>query len=236
MAAWEAIVEEYLEGTGSRAAAESLRFRIALPPEARQEVETVLRLADRLTVVTQSVRAPAGAMERLGDCLLRAGPPDVCPKWDRDGDDFIAPQGVPQPGADEEAVNAAIEGAAIEGAFDATSAASTPLPAAGPAELQQDLAAFKDIAAAIRREARSAAGVLVPPGAVARLRARLVESREAGEGGASPVVAARILAQLRGETAKHPNVSRPPDVLAAGEELEEGNQSPTGDDDGASDR
>jgi hypothetical protein len=221
MPAWEAIIEQYLEGTGSRAAAESLRFRIALPDDARQEVETVLRLADRLTDATQSARPPIGAAQRLGDFVVRAGPPGVRPTWVLEGSDFVALEGTPTPGADEEVVNAEIEGA---------SEVTAPLMSRGaelPGDAGQDLNAFKQIAAALRREAPSAAVDSVPPGAVLRLRSRLAEAQRRGEGGASPVVARRILAQLRGEASKPPAIVRPPDVLAAGEEPEEGHESPS---------
>jgi hypothetical protein len=219
MPAWESIIEQYLEGAGSRAAAESLRFRIALPAEARQEVETVLRLADRLADATRSVRPTTGAAERLGDRLLGAGLPDVRPNWVQEGSDFIAPDGTPRPGADEDAVNAA-----IEGAIDLTAAATASRLTIGPGAAEQHLNSFKQIADALRGEAPSAAAESVPSGAIFRLRSRLAEARQRGEGGASPTVARRILAQLRGEAVKPPASVRPPDVLAAGEEPEAGDE------------
>jgi len=214
MPAWEAIVEEYLEGTGSRAAAESLRFRIALPSAARWEVETVLRLADRLADATHSVRPPAGAADRLGNRLLLAGRPEVHPKWVQEGSDFIAPKGVPRLGADEDAANAV-----IEGTLDLA-----PTITIGRGDAENDLNAFKSIAAAIRREEPSPAAGSIPAGAIGRLRSKLAADQ--GEGGASPVVAARILAQMRGEAAAPSRPSRPPDVLAAGEETETGDEAP----------
>jgi len=218
MSTWEAILEDYLEGAGSRAAAESLRFRIALPAEARQEVETVLRLADRLADATQSVRPPAGAAQRLGDRLLLAGLPDVRPNWVQEGSELVAPDGASRPGADEDAVNAAIEGA---------SGLTTPLPTIEPGGPARDLTAFNEIAAAVRRES-SAPDAAIPPGAIDRLRTKLAEAQERGEGGASSIVARRILAQLRGEATRPPAAVRPPDVLAAGEEPEDGEGPPKG--------
>lgn len=210
---WESILEEYVEGTGSRASAESLRFRIALPPEARREVETVLRLADRLADATRSVRPPAEAARRLGDRLLVAGLPEVKPNWVWEQEDFMASDGAVRPGAAEDAVNAAIEGVGA-------TAGSTTHSLAGR-DGQRDLNAFRKIAAEAHRQMSSGQDHPAPAGAIDRLRSKLAEAREGGEGGASPTVAARILAQLRGQPTKARPAVRPPDVLAAGKEPED---------------
>ncbi len=151
-------------------------------------------------------------------CVL-AGLPEAQPNWRREGGDFIAPADTPHPGADEDAVNAAIEGAS-----DLT--APTSLTAVQSGDAEHDLSAVKKIAMQIRIESPSAQGASAPPGAIDRLRLRLAEVQERGEGGASPVVARRIVAQLRGEAARPPAAFRPPDVLAAGQEPEDPEEPP----------
>jgi len=216
MPTWDAILEHYLEGAGSRAAAESLRFRIALPAEGRREVENVLRLADCLADATRSARPPAGAAQRLGERLGHAGEPDVRPNWLWDGSDFIPPDGVARAGAEEDACNAAIEGA--------TDRRVGPAPFAG-AVPRQDLQTFELIAAVIRSKTSSPPDS-APPGAIERLRSKLARAIEAGEGGASPGVAGRIMAQLRDDGAKPQASVGPPDVLAAGKDLEDAEGPP----------
>jgi len=212
---WEAILEEYMDGSGSRAAAESLRFRIALSTEARREVETVLRLADRLADAVRSVQPPAGAAGRLGDRIRFQGPPEFPANWARDGAEFVSPAACGSD-ADEEAVNAAIEGEP-----ETTDAPPAPLSIGRASATGQDLNEFNSISAALRGNDSPASDELVPPGAVDRLRSKFEEAIEAGEGGASPLVARRILSQIRGEASGPLPFIRPPDVRAAGEEPEE---------------
>jgi hypothetical protein len=204
MSDWESILEDYLDGSASRATAEGLRFRIALPFAGRAEVETVLRLADCITDAMRSTSPPAGAANRLLGLLTQAGEPERQPNWSNDGGEFIAPLGTRRADADEDACNAAIE-----------SGEPGAILAPSPDRMLEE---FQRLAASARESAKSSSNSM-PAGAVDRLRSMLSEAIHEEE--ADPAVARRILSQLRGEPARPPKTIRPPDVLAAGEEPEE---------------
>jgi len=199
----ESILEAYLEGDASRAAAEGLRFRIALPFAAH--AEAVLRLADCLTLATRKTNPPASAANRLRQQLGRAGAPDSLPNWVQDGGEFMAPPGARRADADEYAANAIIEFADPD-----TVAASSP---------EETVEVFQRLAASVRAATPASA----PPGALDRLGTKLAAAFRAGE--ADPAIARRILSQLRGKPARPPLTMRLPDVLAAGEEPEDSDNS-----------
>jgi hypothetical protein len=81
MNTWEDILNQYLEGDVLRADVESLRWKIALPDAARDEIDRDLKLVDDLYAAAELVAPPAGAADRLIEAIRRAPAPKMPSHW-----------------------------------------------------------------------------------------------------------------------------------------------------------
>jgi hypothetical protein len=212
---WEDILAGYLEGIESRADAESLRWKIHLAAEVREEVEAVLRLADEVAAAIGSVAVPEGAVSRLQEALHGQGDWHSRPapaNWRLGPGGFEATQvlAAPLPAAGlEDAINALIEGTAA-GAGSARDVTGADEELSGRLEQVRSLTSHLSELASRRP----------PEGAVDRMLSRFREDVSAGAetipaaDAADEEVARQFLARLR-PAARRPQLPARPDVLAA---------------------
>lgn len=210
---WEDILAGYLEGMESRADAESLRWKIHLPAEVREEVEAVLRLADEVAAAIGSVSVPEGAVPRLQDALHAQPDWQSRPMpagWQFASGEFesrrLGGVAVSAGSAAEDAVNAVIEGTA-------GSAGRTPDLA------DEELAGRLEQVRLLTVHLSDLARRRPPEGAVDRLLSRFREDVAAGsdEGGAEAdeEAARQFLARIKTGAPRRPQLPARPDVLAA---------------------
>jgi hypothetical protein len=211
-ATWESILDQFLTGEGSRADVESLRLRVNLAPEERDEVEATLRLVDELAGAGNTIVVPQGALERVIASMRKHVARDTShfsmPRWEWDGSGYRSDPMLlhPTPSMnDEEIASALIEGSSVP-ADIARSAASEASD-----DSRQQLEEFQKIIETLGDPTGRPA---IPPGAEDRLTARLRERmRDADE--VDPSVARRILRQLQSCPLPSLFSENLPDVLAA---------------------
>ncbi len=203
---WESILDQYLCGEGSRADVESLRLRLTLAAEEREEIEGALRLVDEICAAFGTVAVPKGAAERLSESFQSHATQNVCeslPRWVWDGSTYRNDPMVlrPTPVMDEESVAYAM----IEGEAGSNSQHTSD------AGLQQVLNQLSD----------PSAKPALPAGAENRLLSRLRPHMQSEAEQMDPSVARRILRQL--QECPLPSIfsDNVPDVLAATTDADE---------------
>jgi hypothetical protein len=207
-ATWETILDQFLSGEGSRADVESLRLRLSLGADEREEVEATLRLVDELHAVGETIAVPQGALERLSVSLREHIAQDAsdspAPRWEWDGATYRADPMVLRPTSsvdDEGIANSIIEGNASPAGYSLTAASSN----SQLDEFQRIIDTLSD----------PSARPPLPQGAEDRLVAKLRGHMQSPAEQVDPNVARRILRQL--ESCPLPSLfsENVPDVLAA---------------------
>lgn len=182
MPAWQTILDLYLQGEGTRAEVESLRFRLHLNPGDRAEIESALHLADRLESAVGLLLPPPGAAQRLRDRLHEhiGQSPAPQPRWVGaiTGKPSVFRLGRLDDAGLEDATNSVIEG-------NATTLFS-------PASNEQ-LTQFQAIADVC---ADPSTLPEAPQGAEERLLARLREFQQSEAGAIDPAVQRRLLSKI----------------------------------------
>jgi hypothetical protein len=205
MTDWEDILNAYLEGRGLRADAEDLLMRLHLDPRDRDHVARSLRLADEIAAAVRRPQPSAGADARLLDGLRACPAPDVVPtRWRATADGFTADPAAPAPAAEEDLLDAALEGRVSLNELRAMRDAGRLTDSAGEA-----LDALEAV-----EESVTAASPPAPAGLESRLRDRLRTHMTSEDGHLDARVAARLLAPE--PPARNTPAHR--DVIAAEEE------------------
>jgi hypothetical protein len=198
MPAWQTILDLYLQGEGTRAEVESLRLRLQLSPGDRAEIESALRLADRLENAASLVLPPLDGPQRMLDRLREhiGKSPSPNPRWlgDLSDNPSALRLGRQDDASLEDAMNAVIEGN--------TTTISSP---ASNEQLRQ----FEAIAQAC---ADPSTQPVPPAGAQNRLLARLHEFQQTEAGAIDPAVRRRLLSQAESTGTES---QRLPDLKAA---------------------
>ena len=210
---WEDILNAYLEGRGLRADAEDLLMRLHLRAEDREQIERSLRLGDEIAAALRPIQPPADMDKRLVSQLRACPAPQGVPSdWNLRG----RTAGTAASRSEEDLLDAALEGRVSMDELYGMQAAGQ-LTESGR-EALEELEAIADGVAEVSLPMSGSA----PAGLEDRLREGLRAHMAATAGEVDQRVVNRLLA-------KKPVQRRPqieiPDVLAAGDEKPDGENS-----------